>query len=210
MIATEQQSRETYSIQGGSKLTFINRKPACTGGFTVIHSSTGRKGLITAGHCANLLKYDGRRTLVFQGQVYRDVKPPQPYDVQWHTSTEAQDTFRAYIYIGSGSRAIYGQSPRAYQYVGEYICKYGKTTKSGCGTIISTNFNGTYIRVHSDIADLSEFGDSGGPWYKDYTAYGIMTHDIEDKYDPLLINDAAYMAIDFINILGLELYTYSN
>ena len=202
IVPTEQQSRKTYSVRGGYKLTRTNGTLECTSGFTVIHSSSGRKGITTAGHCANSLKNDGKRNLVFQDQAYRVVTPPEPYDVQWHTSSVSTDRFLAYIRIGSGSRAIYGQSPRAYQYVGEYICKYGITTGSACGTIVGVNFNGTYIRVHSDVADLSEPGDSGGPWYKDYTAYGLMTGDIEPG------NDAYYMAIDYISILGLQLLTY--
>jgi len=189
---------------GGYKLTDSNGMAVCTSSFTVTHVSSGRKGLITAGHCANSLKYNGKRSLVFQAQAYRNVTPPEPYDVQWHTSSDPLDGYRAYVYIGNGSRAIYGQSPRSYQYVGEYVCKYGITTGASCGTIVGFNFNGTYIRVHSDLVDLSEPRDSGGPWYKDYTAYGIMIGDIEPG------NDAYYMAIDYIGILGLRLNTYSN
>lgn len=203
LVRVDQLSRRTYSILGGYKLTNLNGQTKCTSGFTVVHSASGNKGIATAGHCGNELKYNGKRILVFQAESWSSVSII-PYDVQWHTSSYPTDDLRAYIHIGSGNRAIYGQSPRGYQYVGEYVCKYGVNSGSGCGTIVSKNFNGTYIRVHSDLADLSEPTDSGGPWYKDYTAYGIMTGDIEPG------NDAYYMAIDYISILGLQLYTYPN
>lgn len=121
------------------------------------------------------------------------------YDVQWHTAPDF--TVRNLAWDGTWNRYIYGEKHRNNQYVGEYVCKYGKSTGGGCGNITSTTFNGTYIRVHSDSADLGEPGDSGGPWFSGNTAYGLFTGDIEPG------NDAYYMAINYIDILGLDVLT---
>jgi hypothetical protein len=85
--------------------------------------------------------------------------------------------------------------------VGKSVCKYGIATFAGCGFITRTNFIGTYVRVHSDLVDLSEPRDSGGPWYSGSIAYGLMTGDIEPG------NDAYYMAINYIDFLGLGVLT---
>lgn len=200
IVGVEGLSRETVGIQGGRGLNLLTGEVRCTTGFTVLHFPTGRKGVVTAGHCANSLKYDNKRVLVFQAEVLRNI-PLVPYDVQWHTSSSLVDTFRPYISTGSRSMAIYGVVYHAYQYVGRYVCKYGITTKSGCGTIVSTNFNTMFIRVHSDISDLSEPGDSGGPWYNQYNALGIMIGDIEPG------NDAYYMAAEYVSVLNLGILT---
>jgi hypothetical protein len=189
LVVVESLSRNTIGMQGGRPL-----RPTCTTGFSVVHNN-GTEGITTAGHCANTMRYGSRR-LVYQAGEYVG-----PYDVQWHTSTSRVDVFRPYFYSGSGSRPVYAVTPRAYQYVGEYVCKYGKETKAGCGVIISKNLNITYIRVHSDTEDLSEFGDSGGPWFVGNYAYGMMTADFEFNYD------AIYMALDYISILGLTVKT---
>jgi hypothetical protein len=102
---------------------------------------------------------------------------------------------------GTYNRYIYGHTPYSGQSLGELVCKFGRTTQGGCGEIINKLFNGNYVRVHSATEDLSEPGDSGGPWLRYNSAYGIMTGDIEPG------NDAYYMTIDKISILGLHVYT---
>jgi hypothetical protein len=88
--------------------------------------------------------------------------------------------------------------------VGSSVCKYGHTTGYTCGTIDTTSLcnNGscTYVRVSGGSVNLSEGGDSGGPWFFGNTAYG--THCIG------MGNDAGYMPVDYINQgLGVSVYT---
>lgn len=198
MIEVAGLSRKTIRIYGGRRLEPVSGLD-CTGGFTVKHSD-GRKGVTTAGHCANGMSYLGNRNLIFQHEAWN---PDMiiPYDVQWHTSAYSVDRFQARFYDGSRYIPVHGEKPRGYQYIGENVCKYGITTRAGCGVITSTNFNGTYVRVHSDLVDLGEPGDSGGPWYSGNIAYGLMTGDIEPG------NDAYYMAINYIDYLGLDVLT---
>lgn len=148
---------------------------------------------MTAGHCQNTLSYNGQN-LPFVSESWGG-----SYDVQWHNTPGF--TVRNWAWDGSWNRIINGQRHRDNQFIGDFVCKYGKTTGGGCGTITSKTFNGTYIRVHSNTVDLAEPGDSGGPWFSGSTAFGIMTGDIEPG------NDAYYMAINYMSTLGILVLT---
>ena len=187
VIRVDGLSREVANIYAGLALS-----NSCTSGFSVKHSN-GTKGVTTAGHCSNSQSYNSVN-LPFQSGTWGGT-----YDVQWHTAPGF--TMRNLAWDGTWNRYIYGEKHRNNQYVGQYVCKYGNSTGGGCGNITSTTFNGTYIRVHSDSADLAEPGDSGGPWFSGNTAYGLFTGDIEPG------NDAYYMAINYIDILGLDVLT---
>ncbi|GJM40332.1 MAG: hypothetical protein DHS20C20_06140 [Ardenticatenaceae bacterium] len=191
VIKVDALSRETSDIFAGLKL--VSPVAPCTSGFSVKNSS-GVKGILTAGHCHNNLRRNGIN-LPFQSEAWAG-----PYDFQWHT-IPAGFTIRNLAYDGTYNRYIYGEMPRSYQFTGEYVCKYGVATFGGCGNIVSTNFNGTFVRVHSDSVDLGELNDSGGPWFKGNIAYGLTTGDIEPG------NDAYYMAIDYIDYYGLDVLT---
>ena len=78
-----------------------------------------------------------------------------------------------------------------------------------CGNILTKNYmrSGKYggnvwIRVHKDGVNLSSPGDSGSPWYKGNAGYGIHSAGVVD--------DATYMAINYIDFLDLTLVTSSN
>ena len=182
----------------------------CTSGFSVLHNeqSEGILGISTAGHCGcagdycscqsppcsntNSVYYNGT-LLPLQGVEYHD-----SYDVEWHTAPGF--TVRNLFFDGTYNVYVYGIRSRSDQYVGEYVCKYGKTTGAGCGTISDLYYSyrgGTYIRVHSGTVDIGEPGDSGGPWYLGNIAYGIMTAHFPDN------NDALYMPVDNYHILDL-------
>lgn len=98
-------------------------------------------------------------------------------------------------------RLITAKRYRVNQDVGDFVCHYGKTTGFGCGWIVSkytlgcvANASASYIKVDSDPngpgIDLSEPGDSGGPWYEQNVALGTMSCQQG--------NDAIYMASDYI------------
>lgn len=94
--------------------------------------------------------------------------------------------------------------------IGDFVCKYGITTGYTCGYISSKNYLGiglyppayyTFIRVNNTggFSDLSSGGDSGGPWFFSSTALGI--HHGAPGDDP---NDAVYMAINYVDGLGVS------
>lgn len=186
IIKVDGLSREVAEIFAGLALS------SCTSGFSV-RTSSGTKGITTAGHCPNSITYSGKN-LPYQSGIWQF-----EYDVQWHTAPDF--TVRNLAYDGTYYRLVYGEQHRNNQYIGEWVCKYGKVTGGGCGSIASKTFNGTFIRVHSGSVDLGEPGDSGGPWFVSNIAYGLMTGDIEPG------NDAYYMAINYIDILGLDVLT---
>ena len=169
----------------------------CTSGFAV-KKSDGTKGITTAAHCANYLTYDGE-DLVFQlGRRGRS------YDIQWHTAPGFTVTNKVRSNEDGRTRRITGTVSRSAQSVGEYVCKYGKTTDYTCGYIHNKNYQpqsipnskATFIRVDNTADDdnLSEGGDSGGPWFMLNDAYG--THVGSPTGDS---NDAFYMAVNYIS-----------
>jgi hypothetical protein len=94
------------------------------------------------------------------------------------------------------------------QVIGGFVCKYGWHSGYTCGYISSKWFSSaypnntaTFIRVNNTagFSNLSDGGDSGGPWFNGNTADGI--HHAEPSDDP---NDAIYMAINYINDLGVS------
>ena len=187
------------TIRGGVALS------TCTAGFTVRNNTTGELGVSTAAHCGNTQYYQGV-SLPFR---LEDNNTDQ--DVQWHSACDLFDVTNE-IEIGSGAvRTITGTMPRNNQAVGSVVCKYGMTTGYTCGTISSKTFdlganhNATFVRVNNyPSANLSEAGDSGGPWFVEGYAYG--THFGAPGDDA---NDSIYMAINYISSLGVSVLTSS-
>lgn len=64
---------------------------------------------------------------------------------------------------------------------------------------VPSNATATFVRVSKPGTDLSLPGDSGAPWYSGNNAYGIHTDGMGD--------DSAYMAIDYLSILGVTVLT---
>lgn len=183
---------EARSIYGG--LWLYSFSDVCTSGFSVKKGST--RGITTAGHCPNFLAWRGY-PLTFRGQLVGG-----SLDAQWHTSK-----FKAVnlIQIKSGVRKIYSTKSRSSQVLKHYVCKSGVATGYTCGHIYSKNYNGTFIRVNNSAmyTNLSDSGDSGAPWFYNNTAYGTHVGSPSDDN-----NDAIYMAVDFIEALGVKVLTY--
>ena len=203
VVTVSQLSRSTTDLYGGLTLTSPD-DIGCTSGFSVKHSD-GRRGIATAGHCKNDRQFNGT-DLDFVSSLLGG-----EHDVQWHEAPGF--TLRNLVYDGSGNRYVYGTESVNDQTVGEYVCKYGITTGFDCGDIVAIDFqptdqtdcsipcsfSATFIRVHKDGVDLADAGDSGGPWFRGNTAYGIMRSEFGD--------DAIYMPIDYISDLDVSVLT---
>ena len=198
VVTVSELSRVTTDLHAGLTLK------TCTAGFAVTHSD-GRRGITTAGHCTPQT-FNGT-DLDFVSKLLGG-----EHDVQWYEAPGF--TLRGLIYDGSGNRYVYGTKSRANQTVGSYVCKYGEITGFGCGSIETTDFrpdmqygctipcsfSATFIRVHNKDGDvLAERGDSGGPWFRGNTAYGIMRSQAD--------GDGVYMAINYISDLGISVLT---
>lgn len=180
----------------------------CTTGFAVRRNSDGARGVLTAGHCHNtqVATFTGQgQFLTFLGEKYGG-----PYEFQWHRLAGYTPVNNIQWSASGATRYITGAKARNYQVIGAYVCKYGLTTKYGCGNIADKNylldyldpwkpqipFTATFIRVSSNTNPFTKPGDSGGPWYNGYTAYGV--HSTGFGYN------AVYMAIDYISALDLS------
>lgn len=159
----------------------------CTSGFTVRHTITDEEGGTTAGHCKDALQYRGQDFLKRDGAFYG------PYDLKYLHTREYED--RAWI------RDFSGDSTPGYRYVksargwadqpvdGENsrVCHFGTggdIPELKCGYIVRKDYEPThssynnpapkFILVRSN-GDLTDLGDSGGPWFDGNTALGIQS-----------------------------------
>jgi hypothetical protein len=188
VVEVDQLPREEINMYGGLPIS------TCTTGFTV-RNSAGTRGVSTAGHCGNSQTLSGY-ALTFRGEAYSG-----SYDVQWHNASG--HTYPNTIKVGSGTRSITGTRSRTSQTVGSQVCKQGKTTGYTCGTISTISYCAsgacTWVRVAGNGTNLSEGGDSGGPWFSGNTAYGSHTYGIG--------NDSAYMPIDYFSGISVTIAT---
>jgi hypothetical protein len=188
VVEVDHLPQEEIAMYGGLAIS------TCTTGFTVYNSS-GTRGVSTSGHCGNSQSLSGY-SLTFRGEAYSG-----SYDIQWHNASG--HTWPNTIKVGSGTRSITGTRSRANQTVGSQVCKQGKTTGYTCGTISTTSYCAsgacTWVRVAGNGTNLSEGGDSGGPWFSGNTAYGSHTYGIGD--------DSAYMAVNYFSGISVTIAT---
>jgi hypothetical protein len=186
VVTVSELSTQETDIYAGLRLNGAD----CTSGFSVIDSN-GLKGILTAAHCIPPIYYNGVELLSW-GSAYGG-----PCDFRWLIAPGFD--VRNLAYDGTNYRYVFSAKHRDYQTVGEWVCKYGWVTGYTCGYIIDKNFNpggamdSTLIRVHNNGVNLSEGGDSGGPWFSLNTAYGLHVGGFGD--------DAYYMAINYIDYL---------
>jgi hypothetical protein len=188
VVEVDDLPKEEIAMYGGLPIS------TCTTGFTV-RNSAGTRGVSTAGHCGNSQTLSGY-ALTFRGEAYSG-----SYDVQWHNASG--HTYPNTIKVGSGTRSITGTRSRTSQTVGSQVCKQGKTTGYTCGTISTISYCAsgacTWVRVAGNGVNLSEGGDSGGPWFSGNTAYGSHTYGIG--------NDSAYMPVNYFSGISVTIAT---
>jgi streptogrisin C len=169
--------RDTSSAFGGMWVTDGGANE-CTSGWTVRHwnGSSYVYGVTTAGHCDGIDGIVepgvGTHTFVLQAE-HRGAWG----DVEWHTSNAVED---GRFYAGSTTirPALYLEA-RSGISLNETVCQYGRASNyRDCGlhvydVSIECTLSGVYNnRLVQMNAKTSTFGDSGGPWFYDYKAYG--------------------------------------
>jgi hypothetical protein len=196
----------TTDIYGGLPLG----SAGCTSGFGISHGTT--RGIVTAGHCGNTATYGGV-SLPFQSERFSG-----SHDEQWHTAPGF--TVRNLILDREPdptrhTRAISSRTFRSSQPIGGLVCKYGSTTHYTCGTLITNTFwpayvpsaNGTFMLVHRAGVDEASGGDSGGPVFLSYSAYGIVSGEAY-TLDGLCNCDLIYVAPEYVESgLGVTILT---
>lgn len=92
--------------------------------------------------------------------------------------------------------------------MGALVCGFGATSAYRCGRIAFKDYAPSYINspaatfivLQQTGVDLSEPGDSGGPWYSGGVAYGIISGELDQV-------EAIYMAINYISSLQIAVLT---
>lgn len=137
----------------------------------------------TAGHCPEpmrltsssgpVLTYGGDQQVGFNEDAQSHLRDGSNYPAQfWAGSAQ-------------GIRPVHGQTVRAQQAVGDFVCKYGRVTDRTCGEITSRDAGlcgdgpgggSAGIRVQNSAYgtgnEMVKKGDSGGPLYLNYDAWG--------------------------------------
>ncbi len=152
--------------RGGEDL-IEGRRPDCTSGFGT-KTSTGVRGISTAGHCPDDLSDDGiSLTLMLEYEgTYGDF--------QWHTGT---GTHTDDFYAGSASATevnLRDVSFVASPEVGQLLCRNGLTSHRDCQRVRKLNVCSRHrCNLVQMAGRLSADGDSGGPVYLGNSAYGL-------------------------------------
>ena len=155
----------------------------CTSGWSVTDGVT--TGVTTAGHC------DGINEIVEPGVgvhdlIHRAEHRGQWGDVEWKTSLHMEPPAAhvehpaAFYASETEVRAVAAVEPQANITVREAICVYGRSSNAqDCShtvyrTSISCTSNGVFNDrlVAMNAKNTTIPGDSGGPWYFNFTAYG--------------------------------------
>lgn len=154
----------------------------CTAGFVVKKTTTGNRGMSTAGHCptgdtsGTGIVYSGTEVMVKKNEwVFAE------YDFEWWDDVNDTTNWENKIKdgVGSSGRAITSIEPDAAINIGDTFCKYGRVTGYTCGDVTSVTecpsyiqtlgtgpCASTYIKVKNNSSpetDMVYPTDSGGP-----------------------------------------------
>jgi hypothetical protein len=201
----------------------------CSFGYGVNYTVGGvaKKGILTAGHCPNTMYVDfGGRFVTLSGPLidkpHRDSPPPgndnisDKYDYQiWETTGLTVDNtiyFRDDNSIpefpATGTLRMTAITGFMNQKMGMVVCKSGHTTGITCGEIVNGNATHDGVAGWIEVSktqqrDISEPGDSGGPWFlypgTSTTITGVGIHTAGAGTGTGWGSYAIYMPIDYID-----------
>lgn len=150
----------------------------CTSGFGT-KTSSGVRGIATAGHCGNSQSDDGFAL------TFKDDYEGTHGDFQWHTAPKPE---RDDFYSGNSSSTEVNRrdvSSVGSPVVGQSLCRNGKTSHKDCQEVRKLNVcSGSVCNLVEMGAHLSAGGDSGGPVFWGNTAYGIHKGYVYDPFWP--------------------------
>jgi len=159
-------SNDPQPHSGGASL---NGTLNCTSGFTFKFNSTGKRYMVTAGHC------NPHGTSTNMGTVWRD---SQVYP-HWHFELVHGHSYQGRIYDSANFTrpVVNAQNPA----VGASYCTRGRTTGTVCGyivrklnqTICYPNYPGcahNLVEFYRSDETIPQPGDSGGPLYFSYSS----------------------------------------
>lgn len=173
-------------VQGGRELHLASTNArACTGGFTAIRN--GVKGIITAKHCPDKLRYLSNVGVLATAVAAKNSSKGQ-LDLQFHKTKSPNTTNRQFRATGKASKDDRIVREVANPVKGEVACHWGQSSGYSCSTVATTNYCahyrglGTFCNLAKTRKDISKNGDSGGPWFYGLTAIGIHSGDSNGSY----------------------------
>ena len=204
VIVKQGESVPTSSSYGGLHNDEFNDSStvgSCTTGFSVRNINSGDHGVASAAHCGESNRYVHSVLLnAVAGKLGGSA------DAIWF-QTPGMTDHNWIKYSSSGTtREITSRTDRDAMTIGGTVCKYGHFGDYDCGTIrgknfdpdgLDTGFHDTWIRVRDAPVPG---GDSGGPWFLSYSAYGMTRSTVTDGS-----NDSIFMAQNYLRTaLNLE------
>ena len=188
----------------------------CTSGFAAQDNSTDDYGIITAGHCNNYQKMNQILLPHVRGGKSANA------DAQFHSIPGGDGhTVRSQYRKSSGVEEIHNDVARSGM-MNDHVCHTGRSSDVSCGTVTRINFvptnasacgiedcNAVFVRVEGAALKACK-GDSGGPWWRYRTAYGI--HKGSNDVNNTCVTDpdrfAYFSAVreveDYLNVEVLE------
>ncbi len=193
---------DTARFEGGRSMS------TCTSGFAARERSTRTYGIITAGHCRSSQVMNGVTLPWLKG--YASVQA----DAQLHeVPTGAGHVLTSDFVCSQHSPhtcTVSGDISR-YRMRGQIACHTGMASGTSCGTVDNVYFKPTYngacldsdwglsvdchnlfVRVQGSTLRQC-VGDSGGPWFRRNTAYGIHKGGT-DRFDCVKKNKVAWFS----------------
>jgi hypothetical protein len=201
----------------GGQFSSVPAQRWCMTSFAAKHSTTGKTGLVTAGHCASpspntiSLNDGGTNYAMNQGAP---INSPTAGDLMFLSGTPT--AVAEFYYDGTGSvRSVTGTRSRASTTAGNgtlttagtttgaFVCHLGQQTPGSsnvvqsCGEVVSTTAakapssttfaGGSFVLVRNTQSGVGTLpttgtgtlrcfrGDSGGPWFANTIAFGVMS-----------------------------------
>lgn len=177
---------EANEVWGGGQLRLTNGDSICTSGWSARRG--GREGIITAGHCPNLLRW-GFNAGWIQFVADRPVTPNGNWvDMQFHQTLAADAVPKFRSTSMSTFRLVLDVANPVYN---QRVCHWGMVTGTGCTIVVETfgcyRYDGdprAYCGLAFTSRHITAGGDSGGPWYSGQTAVGTHTGSADHDDNP--------------------------
>lgn len=209
---------------GGGRQLMGGAAQYCTVGFAVKHAETDVRGIVTAGHCPNDLVYmsypAANETLP---AVVAPVELVSEHwgaenDFQWHTFPSGHPVVGTYCTSRYSCGGVI-QSSNSTPEIGRAACHMGQATGRSCGTVTTNEYifpgrcdnavtetcpSGNWMRIDGPSLACAA-GDSGGPVYSGWTAYGLAKAALYTSPLPGGCQTVIVMPISRLSAAGLKL-----
>lgn len=199
----------------------------CTSGFAARHSTTQTYGIITAGHCSDVQRMHGV-SLPWVTGYESTTADAQFHSIPTGSGHQVRSEFAYTEHSPPRVRVVRGTEVRT-SMRGDFVCHTGRRSGVSCGTVThiyyqpqnagacaaselggSAECGAYFVRVHGTALQSCE-GDSGGPWYRGTTAYGIHKASNSRNNCTKLGVAAVFSSIDEVEtFLGVDVLVANN